>query len=194
MDPADYSYPDDPQREPIAGYQSGIVDPPPGPSKPSKTQSPAVNRPPKRPADILGPYLQFLTTENRTYYCSALTLHDLKQEEPRLKFDHECKLDKTVLYAEVFGMTAIRWDMAFEIPEGDGDEPVRWTMTWNGQQTASRFHIPRMEQRWRGGFFSCNGFDETVAEGVVSLPPLQYQLRVAHVYTRASSGQGIWFQ
>jgi len=169
MDIASFAFPFDATKEPIPGFQSGVADAKPGPSVPSKTQSPAVNRPPKLPSHILGPYYQFLTTtEDKKWLGSALTLHKVGTPEPVLSFDHECNLAKTILYEDVFDMVAIRWDLEFNIPDGDGDEVIEWEFKWNSQHhEKGRFHIARMDEKWRGGFFSCNGFDETVPEGVV---------------------------
>jgi hypothetical protein len=69
--------PENPHSEPVPGTHrpSSPVDGKPAKSQRSKTESPSVNRPPKPPPDIIGPYFQFLTTEDRTWRGSALVLH-----------------------------------------------------------------------------------------------------------------------
>jgi hypothetical protein len=85
-----------------------------------------------------------------------------------LSFDHEFEIDCEVLYQDIFGMTALRYNISTIIEDGTGDEKIGWTLTWqNGHESKSAFRIPRWEQKWRGGFFSCNGFDMTVPEGTV---------------------------
>lgn len=77
----------------------------------------------------------------------------------------------TVLYEDVFNMTAIRLDITMPIPDGFGDEKIDWTLTYphNNTKRANKFHIARWGQKIRGGFFSCNGFDETVPQETVDL-------------------------
>src|SRR5579862_3534147 len=70
-------------------------------------------------------------------------------------------------------MTALRYNISTKIPDGTGDEKIGWSLDWHGKETGKdfqntgQFHIPKWEQKWRGGFFSCNGFDMTVPEGTV---------------------------
>lgn len=92
---------DDPMTEPVAGIKrpDSPVDARPGPSKPSKNQSPGVNRPrasmllpspsfirasidfgvlspAKPPGDLLGPYFHFVsTTPDQRWTGSVLVLH-----------------------------------------------------------------------------------------------------------------------
>jgi hypothetical protein len=87
---------------------------------------------------------------------------------PELSFDHEFEQDCHVLYEDIFGMTALRYNISTIIEDGTGDEKIGWSITWQkGHESHGAFHIPRWEQKWRGGFFSCNGFDMTVPEGTV---------------------------
>lgn len=71
------SEPDNPYTEPKAGIKrpDSPVDPKPGSPQKSKTESPSINRPPKPPPAIIGPYFQFLTTEDHIWKGSALVLH-----------------------------------------------------------------------------------------------------------------------
>jgi hypothetical protein len=70
-------------------------------------------------------------------------------------------------------MTALRYNINTTIGEGIGDDKIAWTLTWENTTNGDRrqdkglFHIPRWDQKWRGGSFSCNGFDMTVPEGTV---------------------------
>ena len=90
-----------------------------------------------------------------------------------MSFDHEFAQTLDVLYDNIFGMTALRYNISTKIPDGTGDEKIGWSLDWHGKETGKdfqntgQFHIPKWEQKWRGGFFSCNGFDMTVPEGTV---------------------------
>lgn len=93
-------------------------------------------------------------------------------EAPVMDFpNYEVGQSSTVLYEDVFGMTALRLDITIPIPDGQGDEKIEWTMTYphTGEKRNNSFHIARWEQKIRGGFFSCNGFDETVPQETVEL-------------------------
>ncbi|KAL8292292.1 hypothetical protein RQP46_001758 [Phenoliferia psychrophenolica] len=176
MNDANPEHPDDPVHEPKAGIRrpDSPVDPAPAESRPSKTQSPAINRPPRAPdSPVCGPYLQFITTDNetRTYYASALVLHRKDLPTPRLSWDHPLanEDEPDVLYENIFNFVATRHQLAFKIPEGVGYERIGWTLVKDGgrEEETGAFHIPKWDAPWRGAFFSCNGFDETVTEGVV---------------------------
>ena len=89
-----------------------------------------------------------------------------------MSFDCEFAQDVDVLYEDVFGMTALRYNLSTKIEDGTGDQKITWKLSWKGSKKGAlecegSFHIARWEQRWRGGFFSCNGFDMTVPEGTV---------------------------
>jgi hypothetical protein len=91
---------------------------------------------------------------------------------PELSFSGEFSQDVDVLYENIFGMTALRYNLSTKIADGTGDQKISWKLSWNGpkkglHECEGLFHIARWEQRWRGGFFSCNGFDMTVPEGTV---------------------------
>lgn len=59
-------------------------------------------------------------------------------------------------------MIALRFDLSMPIPDGQGDQNVTWTMKFKDETSSDTFHIAKWDQKWRGGFNSCNGFDETV--------------------------------
>jgi hypothetical protein len=71
------AHPETPYTEPIKGTRRSTspADGKPAPPQRSKTESPGINRPPRPPADIIGPYFQFLTTEDQIWLGSALVLH-----------------------------------------------------------------------------------------------------------------------
>lgn len=95
-------------------HPAGFVDPAPKESVQAEGQSPGIHRPPTHPErKICGPYLQFLTTDvaTKTWHGSALTLHRLGQQTPKLTFDHEIwdkATEDDVLYEDIYGYTAIR--------------------------------------------------------------------------------------
>ena len=98
---------------------------------------------------------------------SALLLREVAFDRPTMEFFCEPKLDYDweVLYDDLFGMRAYRIHISIELREGEGDDPIRWKINWNDESiTEGVFHIARYDQKWRGGFFSCNGFDATVPE------------------------------
>ncbi|KAI5480135.1 hypothetical protein MNV49_001795 [Pseudohyphozyma bogoriensis] len=152
------------------------VDPGPGPSRPAETQSPATNRPPRDPkGNYFGPYLQFITTNpaNKVWYGSALVFHRKECPAPKLSFDRdlfdtqsdEAKPD--TLMEDVFGFVAVRHQLSFKMSDGTGDDKITWTLEGQDEKEAGSFVIPHWDQAWRGGFFSCGGFDGYVPEGVV---------------------------
>jgi hypothetical protein len=116
-----------------------------------------LNRPPKPPPDLCGPYFQLKSTtaEPREWLGSALILHR-GGPTPTLTFRTAVQQDVVTLYEDIWGMTAIRVDLAIPIPDGKGDERIDWKLEWpSWKPKEGAFHIPRWEQRWRGGFFSC---------------------------------------
>lgn len=100
-------------------------------------------------------------------------LKQLEGPRPTLSFDHEFTQGVDVLYDNIYGLTALRYNLSTQIPDGVGDEKIKWNLDWEGREKGKEyhetgeFHIARWEQKWRGGFFSCNGFDMTVPEGTV---------------------------
>ncbi|CAF1344833.1 unnamed protein product [Didymodactylos carnosus] len=143
-------------------------------SSKAATASPAVNRPPKPPGYALGPYLQFLTTDldHMLWYGSALIFRHVSfnDKRPKIEFICEPKVDYTweILYDNIFDMRAYRVHIKIELRDGASDDKIAWKIDWTDHTSEGLFHIAQRDQRWRGGFFSCNGFDATVPEQVVN--------------------------
>ncbi|CAF0958615.1 unnamed protein product [Adineta ricciae] len=135
---------------------------------PVSLKSPHITRPPQRPGPALGPYYQFLTTDlnQMLWYGSALIFREISFDQPTIDFFCEPKLDYSweVLYDNIFNMRAYRVNISIELRDGEGDDKIHWKMNWGDRITEGVFRIPRYNQKWRGGFFSCNGFDATVPE------------------------------
>jgi hypothetical protein len=135
---------------------------------PVSVQSPNITRPPKRPGPALGPYYQFITTDlnKMLWNGSVLILRDVSFDQPKIEFFCEPKLDSNweILYDNIFNMRVYRINLSIELRDGEGDDEIRWKIDWGDFITDGLFHIARYHQKWRGGFFSCNGFDATVPE------------------------------
>ncbi|CAF4911948.1 unnamed protein product [Rotaria sp. Silwood1] len=135
-------------------------------------QSPTVTRPPKRPGPALGPYYQFITTDlnQMLWIGSALLFREISHDKPKIQFFCEPKLDYSyeILYDNIFNMRAYRINISIELRDGEGDDEIRWKIDWGNYSTDGLFRIARYNQKWRGGFFSCNGFDSTVPEQKIS--------------------------
>jgi len=148
------------------------IDPPPAEPKYAESQTPAINRPPKPPGDYCGPYFQFITTKDSTWYGSCLLLRHRHLVRPRIHMETDtgAKIEEPeweVLYEDVFGLTAWRVSVALELSDADTDTNVSWTVTWphddrEDKLEKGRFAVANNGAKWRGGFFSCNGFDATV--------------------------------
>jgi hypothetical protein len=138
------------------------------PPVPVSVQSPHITRPPRRPGPALGPYYQFLTTDlhKMLWFGSALILRDISYDQPKIEFFSEPKLDYNweVLYDNICNMRAYRINISIELRDGEGDDDIHWKIDWGDRLTDGLFRIARYNQKWRGGFFSCNGFDATVPE------------------------------
>ncbi|CAF1130657.1 unnamed protein product [Adineta ricciae] len=136
------------------------------------TDSAAVNRPPKPPGPALGPYFHFLTTDltKMLWMGSALIFHHISYPRPKMEFTSDVKVDYNweVLYENIFDFSAYRINISIELRPGEGDDKVTWEVDWGEQTTNGSFLIARCDQNWRGGFFSCNGFDSSVPERVAS--------------------------
>ncbi|UJR20625.1 hypothetical protein I4U23_023750 [Adineta vaga] len=134
----------------------------------TNVQAPSINRPPRKPGPALGPYYHFIKTDlNRMLWLgSALIFREISYDSPRIEFDSQAKLDfnNEILYDNIFNMRAYRINISIELRNGEGDERIGWKIDWGDQITEGVFHIARYNQKWRGGFFSCNGFDATVSE------------------------------
>jgi hypothetical protein len=138
------------------------------PPIPISIESSHITRPPKRPGPALGPYYQFLTTDlNKMLWLgSALIFRDISYDQPKIEFFSEPKLDYNceILYDNICHMRAYRINISIELRDGEGDDEIRWKIDWGDHSTDGLFRIARYNQKWRGGFFSCNGFDATVPE------------------------------
>ena len=146
--------------------------PAPPPPTQAATESPAINRPPKPPGPALGPFFQFITTDlNRMLWIgSALIFRHISFDQPHLQFDCDVQINYQweILYENIFNLRAYRVHLFIELREGEGDEQIIWKINWGEKQTQGSFIIARADQKWRGGFFSCNGFDAYVPEEVAS--------------------------
>ena len=135
---------------------------------PVSIKSPNITRPPQRPGPALGPYYQFLTTDlnKMLWFGSALILREISYDRPNIEFICEQKLDFNweILYDNICNMRAYRINISIELRDGENDDQIRWKIDWGDHLTDGLFHIARYNQKWRGGFFSCNGFDATVPE------------------------------
>ncbi|CAF0772633.1 unnamed protein product [Rotaria sordida] len=135
-------------------------------------ETPTVTRPPKRFASTLGPYYQFITTDlNKMLWIgSALIFCEISFDQPKIEFFCEPKVDYNyeILYENLFNMRIYRINISIELRDGEGDDKICWKINWGNYSTDGLFHIARYHQKWRGGFFSCNGFDSTVPEQIQS--------------------------
>jgi hypothetical protein len=154
---------DCPKPQPTTSKLQGLPAP-----VPVSVHSPHITRPPQRPAPALGPYYQFITTDlnKMLWFGSALLIREVSFEQPTIEFFCEPKLDYTweILYDNIFNMRAYRINISIELRDGEGDDEIHWKINWGDYTTDGLFRIARYNQKWRGGFFSCNGFDATVPE------------------------------
>ena len=132
------------------------------------THTTAANHPAKRSGPALGPYYQFIKTDlNKMLWLgSALIFRHISFERPKIEFSSKPKLDYSwdILYDNLFDMRVYRVNISIELRNGEGDDEIGWKINWGDHQTEGLFRIARYKQRWRGGFFSCNGFDSSVPE------------------------------
>ena len=130
--------------------------------------SPAISRPPKNPGPALGPYYHFIGTDltQMRWLGSALIFRHVSFARPKIEFSSAVKIEHRweVLFENLFDMRAYRVDLSIELRPGQGDDEIGWKIDWGDSQTEGMFRIARYDQKWRGGFFSCNGFDATVSE------------------------------
>jgi hypothetical protein len=142
------------------------------PSVKAITDSPGINRPPKPPGPALGPFLNFISTDlNKMLWIgSVLIFRHISFDRPKIKFICDMKVDYNweILYENIFDLRAYRINLFIEIRSGEGEDQVIWQIDWGDEKTDGLFHIARRDQKWRGGFFSCNGFDAYVPEQVAS--------------------------
>jgi hypothetical protein len=120
------------------------------------------------PKPNLGPYYHFITTDlnQMLWIGSALIFRHISFGRPKIKFSCEPKLDFNwdILYDNLCGMRIYRINISIELRNGEGDDKINWKINWGDHKTEGSFHIARYNQKWRGGFFSCNGFDASVSE------------------------------
>ena len=142
------------------------------PSVPATTESPGINRPPKPPGNTLGPFFHYITTDLKKmlWMGSALIFHHTSLNQPKIEFisDAQVSYQWEILYENLFHMRAYRLNLFIEIRSGMGEDKIIWKIDWGVTNTDGCFHIAREDQLWRGGFFSCNGFDAYVPEHVAS--------------------------
>jgi hypothetical protein len=142
------------------------------PSVEADTESPAINRPPKPPGNALGPFYQFISTDLKKmlWIGSALICRHVSFDQPKIEFIYDgqvnCKWE--ILYDNLFDLRVYRVSLFFELHSGEGDDKVIWKIDWGDAKTDGSFLIARSEQKWRGGFFSCNGFDAYVPKETAS--------------------------
>ncbi|CAF0953173.1 unnamed protein product [Adineta steineri] len=140
----------------------------PLPSNDTPAKAPSINRPPRNPGPALGPYYHFIKTDlnQMLWLGSALIFREISFERPKIEFFSQPKLEHTweILYDNLFNMRIYRINISIELRNGEGDDEIGWKIDWGDYKTVGLFHIARYNQKWRGGFFSCNGFDATVSE------------------------------
>ena len=135
-------------------------------------KSPGVNHPPRPPGKAMGPFLHFISTDLKRmiWKGSILMFRHVSFPQPKLTFISDVKVDYEweTLYENIFDLRAYRINLYIEIRNGEGDEKIIWNIDWGDKKTDGSFYIAHRNQKWRGGFFSCNGFDAYVPEQVVS--------------------------
>lgn len=128
----------------------------------------SVSRPPRPPGPALGPYFQFITTEldKMLWIGSILLFRHVDYQVPTIQFVSVAKVEFAweVLYENLFNMRAYRINLFIQIRQGDMDDQVEWKIDWGDYSTNGHIFIPQHNQKWRGAFFSCNGFDATVSK------------------------------
>jgi hypothetical protein len=131
-----------------------------------------INHPPKPPGTALGPYFQFITTDLKTmlWMGSVLIFRDVSFDQPKMEFICDAKVDYNweILYENLFNLRAYRVNLFIELRSGEGNDKVIWKIDWGDKKTDGLFLIARHNQKWRGGFFSCNGFGVAVSKKIPS--------------------------
>jgi hypothetical protein len=142
------------------------------PSTEAATESPGINRPPKPPGPALGPFFQFISTDLKKmlWMGSVLIFRHVSFDQPHIEFICDVKVGYKweTLYENIFDLRAYRINLFIELRPGEGEDKINWKIDWGDNQTDGSFLIARCDQKWRGGFFSCNGFDAYVPEEVAS--------------------------
>jgi hypothetical protein len=136
------------------------------------TEPRSISHPPRPPEPALGPFFQFISTDlNKMLWMgSALIFRHVSFAQPNIEFISDAKVDYNweILYENIFDLRAYRVNLFIELRPGEGDDKIIWEIDWNDNKTNGSFFIARGNQKWRGGFFSCNGFDAYVPEQVAS--------------------------
>ncbi|CAF1396767.1 unnamed protein product [Adineta steineri] len=134
------------------------------------TESRTINHPPRPPGTALGPYIQFITTDlqKMLWIGSLLICRDISYDQPKLEFNCDMKIDYNweILYENLYNLNIYRVNLFIELRSGEDDDKIIWIIDWGDKKTTGLFFIPRYNQKWRGGFFSCNGFDAYVPKQI----------------------------
>ncbi|CAF4078633.1 unnamed protein product [Rotaria sordida] len=142
------------------------------PSAESNTESSANPHPPKPPETSLGPYFQFISTDlnEMLWIGSVLICRHISFDQPKIEFISDVKINYEweILYENIFDLRAYRINLFIELRPGEGNDQIIWKIDWGNEKTDGSFLIARRDQKWRGGFFSCNGFDAYVPKQVAS--------------------------
>ena len=137
----------------------------------NNNESLVTNHPPKPPGDTLGPYILFISTDLKKmlWMGSVLIFRHVSYDRPNVEFISDTQIDYNweILYENLFDMRAYRVNLFIKIRPGEGDDKIIWKIDWGNKTTEDAFIIARSDQQWRGGFFSCNGFDAYVPDEVV---------------------------
>jgi hypothetical protein len=135
-------------------------------------ESSGMYRPPRPPGAALGPFLNYISTDlNKMLWMgSVLIFRHISFDRPKIEFISDGKIDYQweILYENIFDLRAYRINLFIEIRAGEGEDKIIWKIDWGDKKNDGWFYIARRDQKWRGGFFSCNGFDAYVPEQVVS--------------------------
>jgi hypothetical protein len=101
---------------------------------------------------------------------SVLIFRHVSFDQPHIEFMCDVKVGYKweTLYENIFDLRAYRINLFIELRPGEGEDKITWKIDWGDNQTDGSFLIARCDQKWRGGFFSCNGFDAYVPEEVAS--------------------------
>ena len=161
-------------------FMGDYPEPKPTSSKPSdmtttSEATPAsslINHPPKPPGNILGPCFQFISVDLKRmlWMGSALICRHFSFNRPKIEFICDAKIDYNweILYENIFNLRVYRVNLLIELRPGEGDDKVIWQVDWGEKKTDGLFIIARCDQKWRGGFFSCNGFGVVTSKQVPS--------------------------
>lgn len=123
--------------------------------------------------DRAGPFFQLVTTDvdARRWLASVLIIKKRLLDDPKLHFtsENDLRVDQQweVLDENFFDFCLYRVNLSLPLLDGEKNEPIDWRLEWrDGESSAGRLFVPQLKQRWRGAFFSCNGFDYTVEETI----------------------------